>query len=215
VLFLRGGTVKQTFDSYHSKGPDDFVPLNESQEQAVEIVGAYLKELEEARTHGRGLIFLGPTGVGKTLLASIVLNEANQRGYRIEAIELAGYFVLLKDQFSLAQLMKHDDDDQWVDEYVKVRQHTRYIAGITKRSADWVLFDDVGREYEADSGWAQGEILNTLRFRWNRGLPTLLTTNLTMPELRRRYTDGLTSLLMESSEVIVMEGDDYRCRKAS
>jgi hypothetical protein len=33
--------------------------------------------------------------------------------------------------------------------------------------------------------------------------------------LDQRYTEGLSSLLMESSEVIVIDGDDYRWRKAS
>lgn len=207
--------MKQTFGPYHHKGPDDFVTLNENQRVALETVTSYLKELEDARLHGRGVLFLGPTGVGKTLLASIILNDATERGYRVEAIELAEYVALHKEQFSLAQLMKRTDDDTFVDQYVKVHHHVRYIRGNTKHCADWVLFDDVGREFPSDSGWSQGEFYDTLRFRWNRQLPTLLTTNLTMYELMARYTDGFTSLLMESSEIILIEGDDYRCRKAS
>jgi DNA replication protein DnaC len=193
----------------------DFTTFNESQEAALEAVTEYLKGLDDCVVNGRGLTFLGPSGVGKTMLASIVLNEAAQSGYRIEAIELARYVGLHKDLFSLGQLMKHDDDDEIVDQYVKVRQHIRHIQGLSKRCADWLLLDDVGREYPSESGWSQGEFFDTVRSRWNRGLPTLLTTNLPMPDLEQRYTEGLTSVLLESSTIITLEGDDYRCRKAT
>lgn len=207
--------MKQTFGPYHGKSPDDFEVLGTPTRIAFDAVVSYIKDLDEARANGRGLTILGPNGVGKTLLASIVLNEASLRGYRIEAIELAVYVGLHKDQFSLSGLMKRTDDDHIVDQYVKVRSHVRYIQGVSKHSADWVLFDDVGREFPSESGWSQGEFFDTLRCRWNRQLPTLLTTNLPLSELERRYTEGLTSLLMESTTVILVEGDDYRCRKVN
>jgi DNA replication protein DnaC len=207
--------VKQTFGPYHNKSLSDFLPVNESHELADKIVRSYMVRLDEARRHGRGLTIVGPNGVGKTLLASIVLNDAGQRGYRIEAIELAEYVGLHKDVFTLAQLLRKSDDDTLVDQYVKVRQHVRYIHGVSKHAADWVLFDDVGREFPSESGWSQNEFFDTLRCRWNRGLPSLLTTNLPLADLEGRYTEGLTSLLMEATDVIVMEGDDYRCRRVS
>lgn len=207
--------MKETFGPYHGKSVDDFVVLNESQRLALEAVVSYVKDLDSVRTTGRGLTLVGPNGVGKTLLASIVLNEADHRGYRIEAIELAIYVNLHKDQFTLGQLMKRSDDDHVVDQYVKTRQHVRYIQGVSKHCADWLLFDDVGREFPSQSGWSQNEFFDTLRCRWNRQLPTLLTTNLPVTELEHRYTEGLSSLLMESTDIIVMEGDDYRCRKVN
>lgn len=206
--------MKHTFGPYHNKTMADFLVINDSHVTAVNTLFDYLKSLNDRRASGQGLTFLGPSGVGKTLLASIVLNSAESQGYRIEAIELARYVGLHKDQFSLAQLMKETHEDEIVDQYVKVRQHVRYIQGLSKRSADWVLLDDVGREFPSGSGWSQGEFFDTLRSRWNRGLPTILTTNLPMIELEYRYTEGLTSLLMESSEIITVEGDDYRCRRA-
>jgi len=204
--------MKRTFSPFHDTRISDFAPLNESLAAAMERVGKYIANLEDARTRGHGLTLLGPSGVGKTMLASTVLNEAEQRGYRIEAIELATYVSLRKDQFSLAQLMKVDGDDEIVDQYVAKRRHIRSIQGVLKHSADWVLFDDVGREFPSDSGWNQMDFFDTVRSRWNRGLPSILTTNHSMAELRDRYTEGLTSLLRESSEIILLDGADYRCR---
>jgi DNA replication protein DnaC len=207
--------MKHAFGPYLGKSTDDYVVLNPSHRHALDVVEKYVSELDNARLRGRGLTILGPTGVGKTLLASIVLNEASEREYRVEAIELAQYVDLCKDQFSLAQIVKLSDDETHLDQYIHARQHIRYISGVSKHSADWVLFDDVSREYEADTGWSKSEFFNTLRCRWNRQRPTILTTNLSMPELELRYSDGLSSLLMESSEVILIEGDDFRCRRVN
>jgi DNA replication protein DnaC len=205
--------MKHVFGVYQEKSLSDFQVLHESHTDLVKVVENYIKELDEARRHGLGLTFLGPTGVGKTLLASIVLNEAVGHGYRIEAIELSTYVGLHKDKFSLQGLMK--EDEQFIDHYIKTRQHIRYIQGITKHCADWVLFDDVGREFASDSGWSQGEFFDTVRSRWNRGLPTLLTSNLPMTELNHRYGEGLPSLLMEATMVLLVEGDDYRWKRVS
>lgn len=207
--------MNHVFNPYLGMTMEDFSVLNDSHRSAVATVGKYIENLDIVRENGRGLVFLGPNGVGKTALASIVLNAVAEHGYRIEAIELAAYVGLCKDQFSLSQIMRRTDDDEWVDRYVKTRQHVRSIRGITKRCADWVLFDDVGREFPSESGWSQGEFFDNLRSRWDRGLPSILTTNLPMEELDLRYTEGVTSLLLESTTVIVMEGDDYRCRKVS
>ena len=128
---------------------------------------------------------------------------------------MASYVALHKDKFALQRLIKGDSDDGVVDSYVSTRRHIRYIQGHSSRSADWVLFDDVGREFPSDSGWSQGEFFDTIRFRWNRNLPTLLTTNLPLAELERRYTEGLTSLLQESTQVILVEGDDFRWSMAN
>lgn len=209
--------MKQTFGPYRHKSLDDFEILTETQRLAVETVEAYLKELDDARRTGRGLTLLGLNGVGKTMLASIVLNEASHRGYRIEAIELSMYVALYKTSFALHNLMKAaDDDDEIVNEYVQTRQHLRRIQGLSKRSAaDWVLFDDVGREFPSESGWSQHEFCDTLRYRWHRGLPTLVTSNLPMKALDERYGEGLSSVLMEATQVILVDGEDYRWKTGS
>jgi DNA replication protein DnaC len=205
--------MKQTFGPYQDKSIGDVETPTEVYEVAVRTVELYLKELDKSRHTGVGLTLLGPNGVGKTLLASVVLNEVIQRGYRIEAIELAVYVALHKDKFALHSLIKASDDERIVDEYVKLRQHLRYIQGVSKHSADWVLFDDVGREYPSESGWSQAEFFDTVRSRWNRNLPTLVTSNLPMSELDQRYGEGLSSLLMEATQVILVEGDDFRWRR--
>jgi len=206
--------MRDVFAPYREMTLKDYQVQNESQAATVIAVGAYIQTLEENRVHGKSLSLLGPNGVGKTMIASIVLNAARNLEYRAEAIEFASYVNLHKEKWNLHDLLRHGHDDM-IDAYIRVRSHIRYIQGHLTKSADWVLFDDVGREFPSESGWSQNELFDTLRFRWNRGLPFLLTTNLPLSELELRYTIGLGSFLNEASEIILVEGDDYRWRKGS
>jgi hypothetical protein len=56
------------------------------------------------------------------------------------------------------------------------------------------------------------QLFDTLRFRFNRGLPFLLTSNLGLPELRDRYSEGMTSLLKEATTIVGISGQDYRAK---
>lgn len=207
--------MRSVFPAYRDKTLEDFQIRHDSHRVALGKVEKYRANLDQHRTTGYGVTLIGPNGVGKTMLACCgVLREAQERGYRVEAVELSNYVSLHKELFGLQFLIKAGHDDS-VDRYVEVKRHIRSIQGLLKRSADWVLFDDVGREYPSESGWSQQEFFDTLRFRWNRNLPTVLTTNLPLADLDRRYTEGLGSLLAESSEVIMVEGDDYRWRRDS
>lgn len=206
--------MQDVFGPYREKSLEDFQVRHESHRPALDTVEDYIKHLDPRRLAGRGLTVMGPNGVGKTLLCSCILNEAKQRGYRVESIELASYIELFKDKFDIQALLKAGHEDS-VDRFVTIKQHIRFIQGSTKKGADWLLLDDVGRENASGSGWSQNEVFDTLRFRWNRGLPTLLTTNLDMAALEERYTKGLGSFLQEATDIVVVEGEDYRWRKAS
>jgi DNA replication protein DnaC len=206
--------MKQAFAPYRDKALEDFNVQNESQETAVALIAKYIEHLDDNRLQGRGVTFLGPNGVGKTLLGNIVINQARERDYRVETIEFSTYVSLHKDLFGLQSLIRTGHDN-FIDSYIGARQHIRYIQGHLSKSADWVLFDDVGREYASESGWSQNELFDTLRFRWNRRLPTLLTSNRPLADLERRYTEGLASLLKEATEIVMVEGSDYRWKEAS
>jgi DNA replication protein DnaC len=170
-----------------------------------------LNDLESHRAKGYGVTLIGPSGVGKGFLASQILLAAQMKGYRIEALEMASYVDLIKDRYDLRDLIKNGNDDV-MDRYVSVNEHLRRILGSAKRCADWVLFDDIGREFPSESGWSSMQLFDTLRFRFNRGLPFLLTSNLGLSELRDRYGDGMTSFLNEATTVIFVGGEDYRSK---
>jgi DNA replication protein DnaC len=194
--------MKNIFAPYQGKTLMDFEILHASHEFAVRSVANFVNNIELFRSKGKGLMFMGDSGVGKTFLASLALQGAKDKSYKIEAIELGTFIDLHYQMFNAG----HNDD-----RYDTIYDHLQYI----KVKADFVLFDDIGREHASTSGWSDEELFNTFRYRWNRGRPTIFTTNLTLPALAERYTPGFVSLLHEATEIVLVEGEDYRCVKVN
>lgn len=199
--------MKQVFPYYQEKGLDDFETINGDLERAVEVTRDYLTVLKVMKDQGKGITFAGPNGVGKTHLACAVLTAANDAGYRIECIELSSYIDIYMEKFSLSARLNSDEDGERAFKLDKLDERLRYI----ERQSQFLLLDDLGRETESRSGWSNHQVFNLLRYRHNRNMVTIVTTNLSFPELDEQYTPGLSSFLREGTVLVAMEGEDYRC----
>lgn len=122
----------------------------------------------------RDLIWMGPTGCGKTGLATSFLLQTIDRGYR-------GYFVLFRDL---------------VDElYASTADHSQ--RRVLKRYAayDCLLIDEVGY---AEIEPAQISLFFTLMHKRHRVKPTLITTNLGFSDWKSFLkNDNLTAALID------------------
>jgi len=184
---------------------DDFVGRTGSQAEALSAIEAFIKNREDNFKRGAGLLFVGPPGVGKTFLANMVLKSFMEAGDTIEAIELSTYINLYHEKFDLIELLKRDYEPA-EDDFIELKKHLNMI----ERKAKWVLFDDIGREHESGSGWSNEQLFNAFRFRWNRGRPTIFTTNFDLNDLGARYSEGFVSLIGEACQVVEIKSDDYR-----
>ncbi len=129
----------------------------------------YVEEFptEEGRFNERGLLFTGPTGVGKTHLAVAVLSSLIQR-YRVHA--------LFEDCTALIHRL------QSTFEPGSARGKQEVLNPILE--AEVLLLDDLGAHRVSD--WV-GEILYLiLNERYSARLPTLVTTNLRVERDQRR-----------------------------
>lgn len=199
--------MKEVFPYYRDKTLDDFETTTESLEKAVTATRNYIIHLKEMKGQSKGITYVGQNGVGKTHLACSVMAAASDAGYRCECIELDTYIDMYLEKFGLnTRISKFGYDDDG-ERALELDDHLRYI----EMQAQFLLLDDLGRETESRSGWSNHQVFNLLRYRHNRGLVTLVTTNLPFRELDTRYTEGLASLLEEATITVVMEGDDYRC----
>jgi DNA replication protein DnaC len=198
--------MKEIFPLYQNKGLDDFKIIDPGLEGAVDVTRRYIADLKIMKEQGKGITFVGPSGSGKTHLACAVLSAADEAGYRCECIELSTYIDMYHEKFSLSARLKAGYDADYERDY-DLDERLRYI----ERQAQFLLLDDLGRETESQSGWSNHRVFNLLRYRHNRGLTTIVTTNLPFRELDARYTEGLASLLHEATILVVVEGEDYRC----
>ena len=195
--------MNRPFAQFRDKTLEEFAPRTPSQKEALDIVQRYIEDREKNLRSGWGLLLTGKPGVGKTFLANMVLKACQEKGESIEAFEMSAFIELFLERFALQH---REESDQ---RYYEIQDHIHRIRTKTQ----WVLFDDIGREHESASGWSNEQLFNVFRYRYDRGRPTLFTTNFNLDELGTRCSEGFISQIGESCHVIAMESNDYRWTK--
>lgn len=137
---------------------------------------------------GRGLLMSGATGLGKTHLSLAVANRVIERGYSV----IYG---------SAPELLRMLDNEQFG------RSNGDTMSLLT--GCDLLILDDLGAENSTERNTSQlYEIINA---RMNRGIPLIVSTNLTLPQLRARYQDRICSRLL-SLNALMFCGTDNRLK---
>lgn len=160
----------------------DRVPKDTDYRNAVE---QYMGKLKENLEAGCGLLLRGPYGSGKSSLAAIVLREVAAHGcnpYWLEAFELSG---------------------GWR------KQDKRYFDS---RKAHLLVVDDLGMEDDRKAGnesFPRLLIRQALRFRLEREMATIITTNLTLEDLEQVHGDKFIALLNRHMTYVSVEGKDW------
>lgn len=158
------------------------------------------------RLLGRGQIYIGAYATGKSRLACAVGTDIARRyntsvlympvtefftlGRRLErAVDVAGK---LRDEVAMADVRRIRAQQQLVE------------------TTPLLLWDDLGKEYAAASGWTGSEVYRILRLRYDNNRPTIVTGNLPLPEWSAKYEGSLFSFIHEAFDRTVIGGEDRR-----
>ena len=138
------------------------------------------------------LLFSGDTGLGKTFLSACIARTVADRGFSV-VYESAGHL------FSNLERAKFSGDEQARED---VKKYTE---------CDLLIVDDLGTEMPGQFTTAALYSLINDRLLW--GKPMIVSTNLTIEDMQRRYSPQIASRLRGSFTRIAFLGEDIRVLK--
>jgi DNA replication protein DnaC len=143
----------------------------------------------------RGLLFMGPAGVGKTHLAVSIIKDLIEKG-----------FVCLFYEFG--SLLKEIQDS-----YNPISKSSELKVLAPVFQANVLVLDELGASVPTD--WVRDTMYQIINKRYNDNKLTIFTTNYLdrNKELEERITYRLRSRLFEMCTNLVIDGEDYRRRR--
>jgi DNA replication protein DnaC len=143
----------------------------------------------------RGLLFMGPAGVGKTHLAVSIIRDLIEKGF-------AGLFC------EFGSLLKEIQDS-----YNPISKSSELKVLAPVYQADVLVLDELGATVPTE--WVRDTMYQIINKRYNDNKVTIFTTNYLdkSKELEERITYRLRSRLYEMCTNVVIDGEDYRRRR--
>lgn len=180
-------------DYYSARtSPDYGVSPRENMEMVYEQCVYY------ARNFGKNsgnICFRGGTGLGKTFLAACIAREVSNGGNSV----VYDTAINILDAF---ERVKFGNDTEEAEEY------TQQVL-----NCDLLILDDLGTEMKTQ--FTVSALYNIINTRLMKDRKTLLTTNLTLNEMKERYTPQIMSRIEGEYTTLFFFGDDIRIMKNS
>lgn len=182
-----------TFDYFDRK---EVIPglektVYEHMQQVVEICKNFIRDFD--KTHGN-LLLIGDTGVGKTFLTNCIAKELIDRYYSVIYLSANDLFnVFSKNKFEF-----HTEED--------MKDMYQYIL-----ECDLLIIDDLGTEL--NNSFVSSQLFYCINERLNMRRSTIISTNLTMNQLRDSYSERVASRIMSQYTALPLYGADIRIKK--
>ncbi len=178
----------ETFDlSYYSENEQTLKTVTDNynfcKRYAVEFNGEDTKNL----------LMLGNTGLGKTHLSTSIAKVVIESGYDVSYETAQNIFADFEtERFGRSYENEAKNLDMYFD-------------------CDLLIIDDLGAEMT--NQFTISCLYNIINTRINRNKSTIINTNLTADELRRKYNDRITSRLLGEFYLLRFLGKDIRAQK--
>ena len=196
---------KETFDSFDlsfyssTPAPDTNISPRQSMEVVFEICVEYARKFG---SKSMNLFFNGAPGLGKTFLSACIARVVADNGFSVVYNTAASIF----SKFDDVKFMRTHDSEESREIVSNSRDEVkRYLE------CDLFIIDDLGTEMTTKvTIETLYEIINT---RLITGRKTLINSNLTLDELRSRYSEQIMSRLEGEYQVLTFYGEDIRKKR--
>ena len=138
------------------------------------------------------LLFIGGTGLGKTFLSACIARAVADKGYSV-IYETATHL------FNKLEQAKFNPTEE-----------SRYEAA-KLNSCDLLIVDDLGTEMPGQ--FVTAALYSLLNDRLLAGKPMIISTNLNVEEMHRRYSPQIASRLQGNFSQLIFLGEDIRVLK--
>lgn len=158
--------------------------------ELIKVGRNYVNHFRDFKEMGKGLLFYGPVGTGKSHVAACIANKLIDEGYSASMTNFATIANKLQGTF----------------------EKQEYIDSLNKH--DLIIFDDLGIERKTE--FMQEQVFNVIDARYRSGLPFIITTNLTPEELKKTTDIGNSRIydrILERCHPVQAAGISYRRQK--
>ncbi len=180
---------KQSFDNFDLNWYRDNPETYEKMKSNFAKVKRFAEEFRLPSS--KNLVLFGTTGTGKTHITTSIAKVLIERGYDVI-------------YNSIQNIIDAFENDKFRHGYGYFEpQSQKYL------DCDLLIIDDLGTEFSTQ--FSLSVIYNILNIRQNKGLPTVVSTNLKNAEFNSKYEDRIYSRLVGRDSILLkFDGRDYR-----
>lgn len=194
---LRGILKEENFSSfcidYYSSNHIDPLTGRSSLESVQTALKTCHRFVDHFSDEFSNIFLYGDTGVGKTFLSNCIAKELMDRCYSVI-------------YFSASQLFEHLAQNT----FTRREEHTSDVFEHIY-NCDLLIIDDLGTELP--NSFTISQMFICLNERILRKKPTIISTNLTLDDIKSIYSERIFSRISSSYQMLRLTGDDIRIQK--
>ena len=156
-----------------------------------QTVAACRNFVQEFPAGHRNLFFYGSVGAGKTFLSNCVAKELIEKGNLVLYFSASGLIDTLSGNSFSGK--SHED---------------LYSIGQDLYNCDLLVIDDLGTEYT--NAYVVSQLFSCINERLLRKKSTLISTNLSLEDLRNKYSERIFSRITSNYDMYKITGPDIR-----
>jgi DNA replication protein DnaC len=190
---LTKAMINQTFAKFRLQYYPEYLHTDQGAshrqlaEKALKAAKRFTKDVIDGKAD-YGLLFEGEVGRGKSFLAAAIANELIIREVDVRFIVVPEFLDRLRQSYNEGSAINEADIERRVQN-----------AGV-------LILDDLGAHNFSE--WTRNKIFALINYRLNRGLPCVITTNLTLEEMKAIVGDRTVSRILEMCRIYRLLADD-------